>query len=72
MEFSALYRELQNSTEIIRALLSGVTQEEARVKPNVESWSMSEVICRLYDEEREDSRKHLDFIVSTSLNAGVW
>ena len=30
MEFKLLYEELTNSTEMIRALLSGVTQEEAR------------------------------------------
>jgi DinB superfamily len=63
MEFNTLYRELQNSTAMIRALLSGVTQEEARAKPNAESWSMLEVTCHLYDEEREDFREHLDFIL---------
>jgi DinB superfamily len=63
MEFSALYQEIQNSTEMIRALLSGVTQDEARVRPNPESWSILEVVCHLYDEEREDFREHLDFIL---------
>ena len=63
MEFSTLYQELQNSTEMIRALLSGVTQEEAQVKPNPDSWSILEVICHLYDEEREDFREHVDFIL---------
>ena len=63
MEFNALYQELQNSTEMIHALLSGVTQAESQVKPNPESWSILEVICHLYDEEREDFREHLDFIL---------
>src|SRR5215211_982443 len=63
MEFSTLYQELQNSTEMIRALLSGVTQDEAQVKPNPESWSILEVVCHLYDEEREDFREHVDFIL---------
>jgi len=63
MEFETLYRELQNSTEMIRALLSGVTQDEAQVKPNPESWSILEVVCHLYDEEREDFREHVDFIL---------
>jgi uncharacterized damage-inducible protein DinB len=63
MEFNTLYQELQNSTEMIRALLAGITQEEARLKPNAESWSMLEVVCHLYDEEREDFREHLDFIL---------
>jgi DinB family protein len=63
MEFNTLYRELQNSAEMIRALLAGITQAEAQVKPNPESWSILEVICHLYDEEREDFREHLDFIL---------
>lgn len=63
MEFKTLYQELQNSTEMIRALLSGLTQGEAQVKPNPESWSVLEVTCHLYDEEREDFREHLDFIL---------
>ena len=63
MEFHTLYQELQNSTEMIRAVLSGITQEESRFKPDPDSWSMLEVICHLYDLEREDFREHLDFIL---------
>jgi hypothetical protein len=63
MEFKTLYQELQHSTEMIRALLSGITQEQAQVKPNPESWSILEVICHLYDEEREDFREHVEFIL---------
>ena len=63
MEFKALYHELQNSTEMIRALLLGITEEEARLKPDADSWSILEVTCHLYDEEREDFREHLGFIL---------
>lgn len=63
MEFVTLYRELENSTEMIRALLVGINQDEARIKPNADSWSILEVVCHLYDEEREDFREHLDFIL---------
>jgi uncharacterized damage-inducible protein DinB len=63
MEFKTLYQELVNSTELIRALLVGIDQDEAHIKPNTESWSILEVICHLYDEEREDFREHLDFIL---------
>ena len=63
MKFAALYQELQNSTVMIRALLADVTQEESQVKPSAESWSIVEVVCHLYDEEREDFREHLDFIL---------
>lgn len=63
MEFNTLYRELQNSTEMIRALLSGITQEESQVKPTPDSWSILEVVCHVHDTEREDFREHLDFIL---------
>lgn len=63
MEFNTLYQELTLSTEMIRALLASVSQEEARVKPSKSSWSILEVTCHLYDEEREDFREHLDFIL---------
>ncbi|HSB00656.1 MAG TPA: DinB family protein [Anaerolineales bacterium] len=63
MDFNMLYRELQNSTEMIRALLSGIAQEEAVLKPDADAWSILEVTCHLYDLEREDFREHLDFIL---------
>ena len=63
MEFKTLYQELEHSTEMIRALLVGVTQQEAQVKPNPQAWSILEVVCHLYDLEREDFREHLDFIL---------
>jgi len=63
MKFTDLYQELVNSTEIIRALVVNMTQEEAQVKPTPEAWSILEVVCHLYDEECEDFREHLDFIL---------
>ncbi len=63
MEFQTLYQELVDSTEMIRALLKHINQEQAQVKPDAASWSILEVICHLYDEEREDFREHLDFIL---------
>jgi hypothetical protein len=63
VEFKALYQELQNSTEMIRALLFGITQAEACIRPDADSWSILEVTCHLYDEERQDFRDHLDLIL---------
>lgn len=71
MEFKTLYQELTHSTEMIRALLAAVGEEEARIRPSRGSWSILEVVCHLYDEEREDFREHLDFILSTPLNASL-
>lgn len=63
MEPNKLIQELTNSTEMIRTLLAGVTQEDAQVKPTPEAWSQLEVICHLHDEEREDFRARLDSIL---------
>ena len=63
MEFETLYLELIDSTNMIRAVVAGITQEDACKKPAPESWSILELMCHLYDEEREDFREHLDFIL---------
>ena len=63
MKFETLYREIASSTEMIHALLTGLTQEEVQFKPSPETWSILEVLCHFYDEEREDFREHLDFIL---------
>jgi hypothetical protein len=71
MEFKTLYQELIYSTEMIRALLAGVGKEEAKVEPGKGSWSILEVTCHLYNEEREDFREHLDFILHRQ-GRGEW
>ncbi len=63
MVFQSLYQELVDSTEMIRAMLVGIDQEQSQIKPDQKSWSILEVICHLYDEEREDFREHLDFVL---------
>jgi hypothetical protein len=63
MQFSVLIQELANGAQVIRQLVSGFTPDEARFKPDPQSWSALEVICHLYDEEREDFRQRLDIIL---------
>jgi hypothetical protein len=70
MEFDVLYRELAQGSEILRQLVSGVSQAEARLRPAPESWSILEVVCHLYDEEREDFRAHLDLVLHHP--DGIW
>lgn len=63
MDFEALYGELAHGIDVIRALLIGVTQEQAQIKPSPDEWSILEVVCHLYDEEREDFRPRLDIML---------
>jgi hypothetical protein len=58
-----LIQELACGLDVIKTLVSGVTQAEAQSRPDDDSWSILEVICHLYDEEREDFRQRLDIIL---------
>jgi len=64
VEFETVYRELTYSTEMIRALLAGLSAEEGREKPDAESWSALEVLCHVCDLDREDFSEHIDLILN--------
>ena len=55
--------QMANTAEAVRGLVGGVSGEQARWKPDAESWSILEVINHLYDEEREDFRIRLEIIL---------
>ena len=63
MEFDALYQELAHGPELFQALLLGITPDEARLRPTLDSWSILEVVCHLYDEEVNDFRPRLDIML---------
>ena len=54
---------LANNAGTIRSLGHGVTAEQARWKLNPPDWSILEVINHLYDEEREDFRQRVDYLL---------
>lgn len=63
MQPETLIWELAQGAAVFGALITGVTQTEACIKPDPETWSILEVLCHLYDEEREDFRQRLDIIL---------
>ena len=63
MQFERLYQELARGAEVVKALVAGMPPDEAQFRPTPEAWSVLEVICHLYDEEREDFRQRLDIIL---------
>jgi hypothetical protein len=63
MKKEKLIAELEQSTLMIRDLTRGFSEDEARITPTPEAWSVLEVVCHLLDEEREDFRQHLDIIL---------
>ena len=78
MEFETLYRDLAHGAETIRALVIGVTQAEAQVRPTPDSWSILEVVCHLIDEERDDFRMRVDLTLNhpgeewPPIHPGAW
>ena len=60
MDFEFCLSQLAHNSRRIRALVEGVTDAQARWKPDADSWSILEVACHLLDEEREDFRVRLD------------
>lgn len=63
MQFESVLQELESGISIFPALLSGVTPDQARAKPDLTSWSILETMCHLLDEEREDFRVRLDILL---------
>jgi hypothetical protein len=60
MELDRFISQMANNAQRIRALAEGVSREQARWKPDPDSWSILEVINHMRDVEREDFRVLLD------------
>jgi hypothetical protein len=63
MDASQLIHQLETDGGRIRALVAGVTAEQARWRPEAQAWSLLEMICHLHDEEKLDFRVRIDFIL---------
>lgn len=63
MNISDCINLMSQHAQVIRQLVADVSAEQARWKPNAESWSILEVVNHLYDEEREDFRTRLKHIL---------
>ena len=63
MELDRYLIQMENQARAIQSLAEDISSEQARWKPEPESWSILEVINHLYDEEREDFRVKLDIIL---------
>ena len=63
MDFEFCLAQMGQNAASIQQLVEGVLAEQARWRPDEASWSLLEVVCHLYDEEREDFRARLDLIL---------
>ena len=60
MDLDHLISQMRDNAGRIRVLAGGVSDDQARWKPDPASWSILEVVNHLRDEEREDFRVMLD------------
>jgi hypothetical protein len=60
MDLEYLISQMNLHAGAIHSLTLGISDDQARWKPQPEAWSVLEVVNHLYDEEREDFRVRLD------------
>jgi hypothetical protein len=60
MDLDHFISQMSDNAQRIRVLTEGVSDDQARWKPDPASWSILEVVNHLRDEEREDFRVLLD------------
>ena len=63
MDETYLRRQLALNRDRIASLARGITEDQARWKPDQETWSILEVICHLADEEEFDFPVRLKIIL---------
>ena len=63
MDLEFLATQMNIHAGAIHSLTLGISEPQARWKPDPESWSILEVVNHLYDEEREDFRLRVDYIL---------
>ena len=56
MNYTLIINQLEKNKTLFYQIFKDVTPEAYRWKPSEDKWCLLEVICHLYDEEREDFR----------------
>jgi hypothetical protein len=65
MEYRKIILELSRNKQVFNELLSGVEAEVYLWKSSPDRWSLLEIICHLYDEEREDFRYRMGHVLES-------
>jgi hypothetical protein len=63
MQLDRFIDQMAGNARRIRALAEGISEEQARFKPDPASWSILEVLNHLRDVEQEDFRVFLDLVL---------
>lgn len=57
MNYSHHIAELSNGRDVFKELLHGLSKDEYQWRWQEDKWCLQEIVCHLYDEEREDFRQ---------------
>lgn len=63
MNHSAIIEQLKSNKEVFKAQLFNRAREEYTFKPTPDKWCMLEVLCHLIDEEKEDFRTRVQYLL---------
>ena len=63
MDHKSIIISLTQNKEVFQAQLLGKTHEEYTFKPAPDKWCMLEVLCHLVDEEKEDFRTRVEYVL---------
>ncbi len=69
MDYQEIVLKLRKNREVFKELLHEVPEDEYLWKTNPDQWCLLEVVCHLYDEEREDFRTRLRYVLETPQKA---
>ena len=63
MDHRRIIKQLARNKEVFRWQLQAKTHEEYAFKPTPDKWCMLEVLCHLIDEEKEDFRTRVKYVL---------
>ena len=65
MDHRLIIEKLDENTNVFRHLLTIADQHEIQWKENENRWSIHEILCHLYDEEKEDFKARVKHVLET-------
>ncbi|HEX5003479.1 MAG TPA: DinB family protein [Bacteroidia bacterium] len=65
MDHTYVINELERNKSVFRELLSRCSEKLRYWKTQPEKWNLLEVVCHLYDEERDDFRSRVRHVLET-------
>jgi hypothetical protein len=64
MNSNDIIQQLDENRKSFKALLSDLSPKLVHWKPEEDKWSLLEIVCHLYDEEREDFRTRVRSVLT--------